>query len=61
MRTSTTHRGDYWKADDTYSTLLEHFSEAPDQISPELRANILAFYGGSNPLPLKKRVQCLPR
>ena len=54
-----THRGDYWKADDTYSTLLEHFSEAPDQISPELRANILAFYGGSNPPPSEKATAVL--
>ncbi len=42
-----THRGDYWKADDTYSILLEHLSDAPDQISPELRADIVTFYGPS--------------
>jgi len=28
-----THRGDYWKADETYAKLLEQFSDAPDQIS----------------------------
>jgi Zinc dependent phospholipase C len=42
-----THLGDYRMADDAYTKFLEKFSGAPDKISPELRSNILAFYGTS--------------
>jgi hypothetical protein len=42
-----THLGDYHMADDAYAKFLEKISGAPDKISPELRSNILAFYGTS--------------
>jgi hypothetical protein len=44
-----THHGEYRLADETYAKLLEQFSDAPDRISDDLRANILAFYDGSDP------------
>lgn len=42
-----THLGEYRMADEAYTKLLEKVSGAPDKISPELRSNILAFYGAS--------------
>ncbi|HLK17443.1 MAG TPA: zinc dependent phospholipase C family protein [Bryobacteraceae bacterium] len=41
-----TRRGDYKMADESYSKLLDHLEKAT--FSPELRANILAFYQGSD-------------
>ncbi|HEV2688295.1 MAG TPA: zinc dependent phospholipase C family protein [Bryobacteraceae bacterium] len=43
-----TSLGDYQMADNTYSKLLEKFEGAPEKISPELKANVLAFYGNSD-------------
>lgn len=40
-----TRRGDYRLADQAYDKLLEGLSDAPTSVSPELRADILAFYG----------------
>lgn len=51
-----TRQGDYHLADETYAKLLEQFSEAPDRISDDLRANILAFYGGSDP-PISEKAR----
>jgi hypothetical protein len=50
-----TRKGEYKKADETYDKLLEHFADAPNNISIELRTNILAFYGTSAPTSEKAR------
>jgi len=50
-----TKKGEYKKADETYDKLLEHFADAPGNISVELRTNILAFYGESAPASEKAR------
>ena len=50
-----TRKGEYKKADETYEKLLEHFADAPNNISIELRTNILAFYGESSPTSEKAR------
>jgi hypothetical protein len=42
-----TRLGEYGKADDAYAKLLEKLDGAGN-VTPELRANILAFYGNSN-------------
>lgn len=45
-----TRRGTYRLADETYDKLLEAFHDQPDQISAELRADILRFYSdGAEP------------
>ncbi len=46
-----TRIGDYRMADSTYAKLLEKVAGAPEKTSPELRANILAFYGKSEGPP----------
>jgi Zinc dependent phospholipase C len=52
-----TRLGDYWKADDAYSKLLEQLSGITG-ITSDLRANILAFYSGSpGPRSEKARAQ----
>ncbi len=51
-----TKLGDYKMADDTYAELLEHMEKSKLAASPELRANILAFYGASAP-PEKARAE----
>jgi Zinc dependent phospholipase C len=50
-----TKKGEYKKADEAYEKLLEHLANAPNNISVELRANILAFYGESSPVSEKAR------
>jgi hypothetical protein len=50
-----TRKGEYKKADETYEKLLDHFADAPNNISIELRTNILAFYGQSTPTSEKAR------
>jgi len=51
------HVGEYHLADQTYEQLLEKLAGAPDKISGQLRANILAFYGASDgPASEKARV-----
>jgi Zinc dependent phospholipase C len=50
-----TRKGEYKKADETYDKLLEHFADAPNNISIELRTNILGFYGESSPTSEKAR------
>jgi hypothetical protein len=50
-----TRKGEYKKADETYEKLLDHFADAPNNISIELRANILAFYGEASPTSEKAR------
>jgi hypothetical protein len=50
-----TKKGEYKKADEAYEKLLEHLANAPNNISVELRANILAFYGESSPISEKAR------
>ena len=50
-----TRRGEYQKADETYDKLLEHFADAPSNISIELRTNILSFYGEQSPTSEKAR------
>lgn len=42
-----TRFGQYRMADAVYNQLLEKLAGAPDKISSELRANIIAFYQGS--------------
>jgi hypothetical protein len=42
-----TKLGDYKMADDTYAELLERLEKSKSAVSPELRANILAFYGSA--------------
>jgi hypothetical protein len=42
-----TKLGDYKMADDTYAELLERMGKSKAAVSPELRANILSFYGSS--------------
>ena len=42
-----THRGEYRLADQAYDKLLAILPDSAQQISPELRANVLAFYGTS--------------
>ncbi|HYL73530.1 MAG TPA: zinc dependent phospholipase C family protein [Bryobacteraceae bacterium] len=46
-----TRIGDYRMADSTYAKLLEKLAGPLQKISPELRANILAFYGKSEGPP----------
>jgi hypothetical protein len=43
-----THGGEYRLADETYEKLLEKLADAPDKVSNQLRANILAFYDASD-------------
>jgi hypothetical protein len=43
-------------ADDTYADLLERLGKSKSAVSPELRANILAFYGTSE-APEKARAE----
>jgi len=52
-----TRAGEYRLADDTYARLLDQLAGHNfDQITPELRANILAFYGDPNaPIATKKK------
>ncbi|MEY2537040.1 MAG: hypothetical protein QOG67_780 [Verrucomicrobiota bacterium] len=50
-----TKKGEYKKADEAYDKLLEHLAKDPNNISVELRANILAFYGESAPTSEKAR------
>ncbi len=50
-----TKKGEYKKADEAYEKLLEHLANDPNNISVELRANILAFYGESSPVSEKAR------
>jgi hypothetical protein len=50
-----TKKGEYKRADETYDKLLEHLAKDPNNISIELRANILAFYGESSPVSEKAR------
>ncbi len=40
-----TRRGIYRLADETYDKLLAQLRETPNPVSPELRADILRFYG----------------
>jgi hypothetical protein len=40
--------GEYRLADETYEKLLEKLADTPDKITPSLRANILAYYGGAD-------------
>jgi hypothetical protein len=49
-----TRLGDYRMADDTYAELLEHLAKSKLPPTPDLRTNILAFYGSSQP-PEKAR------
>ena len=42
-----TRLGAYWKADETYAKLLEELAGKKRDVSPDLRANIIAFYSGS--------------
>lgn len=42
-----TKLGDYKLADETYAELLEKLSKSKSGVSPELRKNILAFYGAA--------------
>jgi len=51
-----TKLGDYRMADDTYAELLEHLAKSKSPVSPALRANILEFYGNSEP-PEKARAE----
>jgi hypothetical protein len=50
-----TRKGEYKRADETYEKLLEHFADKPNNISIELRTNILGFYGESFPTSEKAR------
>jgi hypothetical protein len=52
-----TRAGEYRLTDDTYARLLDQLAGHNfDQITPELRANILAFYGDPNaPIATKKK------
>ncbi|HEY6391012.1 MAG TPA: zinc dependent phospholipase C family protein [Bryobacteraceae bacterium] len=50
-----TRKGEYKKADETYEKLLEHIAGAPNNISIELRTNILGFYGSFSPTSEKAR------
>ena len=50
-----TRRGDYRMADEAYEKLLEQFADAPEKMSAELHANILAFYGPTDPASEKAR------
>ena len=54
-----TQRGVYRKADEAYDKLLEQFADSPDQISDELRADILRFYGASGAPSSEKAVVVL--
>jgi hypothetical protein len=49
---SLSHHGEYALADDTYADLLSEFRHR-SSVPPELRRNILAFYG-PKPMPLSK-------
>jgi hypothetical protein len=51
-----TKLGDYRMADDTYAELLEKLEKSKSAISPDLRANILEFYGNSE-APEKARAE----
>jgi hypothetical protein len=51
-----TEPGEYALADATYAQLLDKLAQHNfDQVTPELRSNILAFYGDPNALPATKR------
>jgi hypothetical protein len=50
-----TRKGEYKKSDETYEKLLEHLASKPNNISIELRTNILGFYGESSPTSEKAR------
>jgi hypothetical protein len=50
-----TRRGEYRMADDTYTKLLERLDGSTDKVSPELRANILAFFKDADPESEKAR------
>ena len=51
-----THWGDYRLADETYAKLLERFEGKPENVGPELKANILRFYtSGGGPASEKAR------
>jgi len=49
-----TRRGDYELADQAYEKLLEHLADSGDKATPELRADILSFYGSSE-VPLSAK------
>ena len=51
-----TRLGEYRMADDTYAELLQHLTKSKLTPTPELRANVLAFYGASEP-PEKARAE----
>ena len=51
-----TRLGEYRMADDTYAELLQHLAKSKLNPTPELRANVLAFYGTSEP-PEKARAE----
>jgi len=51
-----TRLGEYRMADDTYAELLDHMAKSKLNPTPELRANVLAFYGASEP-PEKARAE----
>jgi Zinc dependent phospholipase C len=51
-----TKLGEYRMADDTYAELLEKLGKSKSVIAPELRANILQFYGNSE-APEKARAE----
>ena len=50
-----TRKGEYKKADETYEKLVEHLGDAPNNISIDLRTNILAFYREASPTSEKAR------
>jgi hypothetical protein len=51
-----TKLGDYKLADETYAELLEKLGKSKSAASPELRSNILAFYGAAE-APEKARAE----
>jgi hypothetical protein len=51
-----TKLGEYKMADDTYADLLERLGKSKSPVTPELRTNILAFYGTSE-APEKARAE----
>jgi hypothetical protein len=51
-----TRLGDYKLADETYAELLEKLGKSKSTVSPELRTNILAFYGAAE-APEKARAE----
>ena len=48
-----TRLGDYHLADQTYAKLLERLDGHINEVSPALRANLLAFYGAASPASAK--------